>query len=193
MAYSVEQWERTRAYYEAGTHSLQKIQDIIGISKGKISEKAKKEQWERGSKSDYIEAKVIIAERKGNEKGTTLEVLDGIADDKIRHLKLVHGASEEILKLSSKMAESNNKQVVVKVKEYSKEHGSSESLDKIDVELDAGDLKNLAEAIDKSSITLGVNARHAPKQDINLTNAIQNNVDTPRKGLGDFYKEVDNV
>ena len=48
MAYSTEQWERARAYFEAGQHSLSQIQEIVGISKSKISEKSKKEQWEKG-------------------------------------------------------------------------------------------------------------------------------------------------
>ena len=44
-----------------------------------------------------------------------------------------------------------------------------------EVELGADDFKQCQDTIDKASITLKVNERHAPKQDINLTNAQQNN------------------
>lgn len=44
-----------------------------------------------------------------------------------------------------------------------------------EVGLGSGDYLNIQNAIDKASITLKVSDRHAPKQDINLTNAQQNN------------------
>ena len=68
---------------------------------------------------------------------------------------------------------------VVKVKEYSKENGSSESLDTIEQELDPNDLKNLQDTVDKASITNNTNQRHANSQ-ININNenknAVQNNI-----------------
>ena len=45
-----------------------------------------------------------------------------------------------------------------------------------EVGLGADDFKQCQDTIDKASITLKVNERHAPKQDINLTNALQNNI-----------------
>lgn len=47
-----------------------------------------------------------------------------------------------------------------------------------EVGLGADDFKQCQDTIDKASITLKVNERHAPKQDINLTNAQQNNENT---------------
>lgn len=44
-----------------------------------------------------------------------------------------------------------------------------------EVGLGADDFKQCQDTIDKASLTLKVNERHAPKQDINLTNAQQNN------------------
>jgi len=175
MAYTKEQWNKTKGYYEAGL-SLAKIKDKTGIARNTISQRAKKEQWEHGKNTDYIEAKELIAVKKGTEKEQSIECADEIADDNIRRSRLVYGATEKILKLSADMAEKNKKQIVMKVKEYSKEHGSSESLDKIDVELDASDLKNLAETVDKASVTLGINARHANSQVIvNNQNNLQQN------------------
>ena len=164
MAYSLEQWERAKAYYEAGTHSLSEIQEIIGISKSKISEKAKKEQWERGRNSDYIEAKVLIAEKKGNEKRNALEILDNIADEQIRHKKLINSNAELLASHIPKVLKSLTTKTI-------NDKGEEEEL----YAVDARTIRELAEANDKLSITLKVNERHAPKQDINLTNAQQNN------------------
>lgn len=46
-------------------------------------------------------------------------------------------------------------------------------LDEID---NANDLKAIVELSDRASITLKVNERHAPKSDVNLVNAQQNNI-----------------
>lgn len=87
----------------------------------------------------------------------------------------IYDTTDKILNKLNAMLDKGTKQVVVKVKEYSKESGSSESLDVIDQELDPNDLKNMQDTVDKASITNNVNARHAPKQDINLqANQVQN-------------------
>ena len=113
---------------------------------------------------DKVNAVVSIKSELSQESEYQSECFDKEVNDQLRRANLVYGASEKILKLSADMAEKNKKQVVVKTKEYSKQNGSSESLDMIEVELGTSDLKNLAEAVDKSSITLGVNQRHSNSQ-----------------------------
>lgn len=112
MAYSVEKWERTRAYFESGQYTLSQISEKVGISKSKISERAKKEQWERGKNADYIEAKKTIAATKGNEKRMTVAILDEIADEKTKHLLYFQNAAlrnqkkaDEMLEMSDKIAD----------------------------------------------------------------------------------------
>ena len=112
MAYSVEKWERTRAYFESGQYTLSQISEKVGISKSKISERAKKEQWERGKNADYIEAKKTIAATKGNEKGMTVAILDEIADEKTKHLLYFQNAAlrnqkkaDEMLEMSDRIAD----------------------------------------------------------------------------------------
>ena len=122
---------------------------------------------------DKVNAVVAIKSELANESEYQSECFDKEVNNKLRRVNLVFNATEKIIDLASKMATANNKQVVVKVKEYSKENGSSESLDKIDVELDASDLKNLADTVDKASVTLGVNQRHANSQ---VTVNTQNNL-----------------
>ena len=86
MAYGIEKWERARAYFESGQYTLAQINQKTGISISKISEKAKKEKWEKGKNADYIAAKTTIAEKKGKERENVISVLDEIADEKTKHL-----------------------------------------------------------------------------------------------------------
>jgi len=153
MAYSAEQWDRTKALFESGQYSLSEIQEKTGISKSKISEKSKKEQWERGRNADYIEARKTLAVKKGTEKGTTIQVLDDIADEQIRRERLVFGIQEKALAKADTM------------------------LDQIDT---PADLKTIIDAVDRASITLKVSERHAPKVEVNNTNAQQNNTEIKR-------------
>ncbi len=86
MAYGIEKWERARAYFESGQYTLAQINQKTGISISKISEKAKKEKWEKGKNADYIAAKTTIAEKKGKERENVISILDEIADEKTKHL-----------------------------------------------------------------------------------------------------------
>lgn len=141
MAYSQEQWDRAKAYYESGQYSLAGIQEKTGISRSKISEKAKKEQWEQGRNADYIEARKTLAIKKGTEKGTVIQVLDDIADEQIRHKSLINSNAELIASKIPIM------------------------LEQID---SPSDLKTLAEANDRLAITLKVADRHAKSGDVNV-------------------------
>lgn len=163
MAYSIEQWERAKAYFEAGIHSLSEIQEAIGISKSKISEKAKKEQWQKGRNADYIEARVILAEKKGTEKGTILQVLDDIADNVIRHRRLVFGVTESALQQLQKISDDGVKEVLVKTK-----IGGDILVEKETINLTPSDYESIISAADKASITLNVNQRHAKSGDVNV-------------------------
>lgn len=86
MAYGIEKWERARAYFESGQYTLAQINQKTGISISKISEKAKREKWEKGKNADYIAAKTTIAEKKGKERENVISILDEIADEKTKHL-----------------------------------------------------------------------------------------------------------
>jgi len=148
MAFSNEQWGRAKGYYEAGL-SLSKIKEKTGIARNTISQRAKKEQWEQGRNTDYVEAKEIIASKKGTEKEQSIVCADEVADEKIRHKKLIN---DNATKLAGKI---------------------SDMADNID---EPQDLKHLVDANDKLAITLKVAERHAPKTDINNTNALQSNL-----------------
>ena len=151
MAYSAEQWQRAKDLFESGQYSLSEISSKVGIDKSSISKKAKIQQWQSGRNADYIEAKELIAVKKSTENQQTVELLDEIANDKIRHKQLINSNAELIASKVPMM------------------------LDQIDT---PSDLKLLAETNDRLAITLKVADRHAPKQDINLANLQQNNTPT---------------
>lgn len=152
MAYSEKQWLDAKGYYEAGL-SLSQIKDKTGIARNTISQRAKREQWEQGANTDYIEAKQVIATKKGTVSEHSLQIADEVAHDKIKHTKLINDNA-------TKLADKLNMMV-----------------DQID---EPQDLKHLVEANDKLAITLKVADRHAPKTEINNTNATQNNTETKR-------------
>ena len=85
MAYSNEQWEKAKTYYAAGL-TLSRIKDKTGIARNTISQRAKREQWEHGADTDYIEAKEIIAIKKGTKKEQHISLLDEIADERTKNV-----------------------------------------------------------------------------------------------------------
>jgi len=168
MAYTKEQWNKTKGYYEAGL-SLAKIKDKTGIARNTISQRAKKEQWEHGKNTDYIEAKELIAVKKGTistkKEQTSIECAEEIADDNIRRKNLVYGLTEKALHKIDKALSKT-----ITIKEEGKEDREEE------IEHSSKDIKEYVEAIDKASITLGVNARHANSQVVvNTQNNLQQN------------------
>lgn len=150
MAYSQEQWAKAKDLFESGQFSLSEISSKVGIDKSSISKKAKIQQWKSGRNADYIEAKELIAIKKSTENQQTIELLDEIANDNIRHKGLINSNAEL---LASKIPT---------------------MLEQIDT---PSDLKLLAETNDRLAITLKVADRHAPKQSVEVNNQ-QNNIIT---------------
>ena len=91
MAYTESQWEKAKAYYEAGM-TLSQIKDKTSIARNTISQRAKREQWEHSKNSEYIEAKIKVESQKGTileQSGSVaLNIADDIAFDKAKALSL---------------------------------------------------------------------------------------------------------
>ena len=85
MAYSKDQWIKAKTLYEAGL-SLSQIKERTGIARNTVSQRAKKEQWSSGANADYIEAKEVIAIKKGTKTEQEIAILDDIADERTKHL-----------------------------------------------------------------------------------------------------------
>ena len=124
--------------------------------------------------NDEVAIKSILA----TQSERFCKSFDDKVNEQLRRQNLVFNASEKLLVKATQMIDKN------------------QTVDKINVgtgvqqieprELDSSDLKNLADTIDKASITLGVNQRHSNSQvQINNTNAQQTNIKT----LDDFYSE----
>ena len=147
MAISQDKWDKARTLFESGKLSLSEISKQTGIDKSSISKKAKNQQWSSVENSDYIDAKVLIAEKKSTLSIEKINILDDVANDEIRRRNLVLGNAEKLAKKIDSMT---------------------------DEVFEAKDIKDLVDANDKLSITLGVNQRHANAPTINNANLQQN-------------------
>ena len=91
MAYTESQWEKAKAYYEAGM-TLSQIKDKTSIARNTISQRAKREQWEHSKNSEYIEAKIKVESQKGTileqSGAVALNIADDIAFNKAKALSL---------------------------------------------------------------------------------------------------------
>lgn len=165
MAISQELWNKAKEYFEAGL-SLTEIVDRTEISKSQISKRATKENWQKGNeKKQLISQAVEVAIKKETLKETALDVHNELVNEQLRRQNLVFGATEKIIKKATELLDKNK------------------VIDKINVgdgvqnfkprELNTTDLKNLSDTIDKASITLGVNQRHASSAVINNANVQQ--------------------
>ena len=185
MAYSAEQWERTKAYFESGQYSLSEISDKTGIGKSAISKASKNQQWKSGKNADYIEAKKTLAIKKSTENQQTLQILDDIADEQIRNKELVYGVTQSALKQLKEISDNGVKEVLVTSKV-----GGDTIIKKETINLTPQDYESIINAADKASLTMRINDRHAPKQDINVqANAMA--IAQNKKTLSDFYDETD--
>ena len=97
---------------------------------------------------EIVNTKVSLTRALQEKSEQELNSIDREVNDKLRRENLVYGFQERAIKKAGEM------------------------LDGIE---QPQDLKHLIDGVDKASITLGVSQRHAPKSDVNLTNAQQVN------------------
>lgn len=117
---------------------------------------------------DKVNTVVSIKSELSKESEYQSECFDKEVNNQLRLKQIVFNASEKLLVKATEMIK------------------KGQTVDKINVgagiqqieprELDSSDLKNLADTIDKASLTLGVNQRHSSSQvNIQNTNATQVN------------------
>ena len=168
-------WEDIKKHYEAGMSQAEIVLNFE-CPKSSLSEKINKEGWTQNEQvKAYIKGSIEVTEQKANlieQDVRIVEIADTIVDEQLRRRNLVFNATELLVKRATTMIKENK------------------TTDKISVgagiqqleprELDSSDLKNLADTIDKASLTMGVNQRHSNSQvNIQNTNAVQtnNNID----------------
>ena len=181
MAYSIEEWKKAKVLRESGK-SLTEVELITGINKSSIQRKEKKDNWilnkTQQLKSDIIEvekenAKILQQKTQLREKIATLE------DYEIKYLDEIIQDEEKIRSLLFSTTALN----VIRINEDLQQNLKYEKVSCGDgvqnlepVKLGAYDYKNAQDALDKASITLGVNQRHSNSQVVvNNSNAQQNN------------------
>ena len=170
MAYTEVQWERAKAYYEAGL-SLSQIKDKTSIARNTVSQRAKREQWEQGKNTEYIEAKVNLAEKKGTileQSGTVaLNIADNIAEEKIIAKGKVFGYVHTALKKMNEIVEHGRVEEKINIGDGMQRFEERK--------INTSDIKNALDGYDRAAITLELAPRHS-SQNINIqnTNATQN-------------------
>ena len=102
---------------------------------------------------DKVNTVVSIKSELSKESEYQSECFDKEVNDKLRRKGLVFNATEKLLKKASQMIDKNS--VVDKI-------NVGDGVQNFEPrELNTSDFKNLIDTIDKASITLGINPRHA--------------------------------
>lgn len=191
MAYSKEQWEKAKALFILG-YSLNDISDDTGISKGQISKKSKKEEWEKETSKITLKSDIVEFDKKKEtlerEKETITKRLATLDDYQVTVLQekmeeegaslarsLVFNTATLALIRNNELLTKNKKTVMMKSGEYVDGKKVSDTYEPYEVDLSPSDTREIIESTDKASLTLGVNQRHAPKVEVNNTNAQQTN------------------
>ena len=97
---------------------------------------------------ELVNTKVSLTRALQEKSEQEVNSIEREVNDKLRRENLVYGFQEKAIKRAGEMLEMTDA---------------------------PQDLKHLVDAVDKASITLKVSDRHAPKTEINNTNATQNN------------------
>lgn len=135
MAIHRDKWAKARVMFEAGK-VLTDIEHKTGINFSTIGKKAKKEGWVKSKNANLIANEVKVIAEKGQLNPNELEF----------HRQEVDRLSKDEL-----MIRTLTKNNMVGVGKKLNDHQSLNMLDH----------KNAQDLIDKASITLGVNQRHA--------------------------------
>lgn len=168
-------WEDIKKHYEAGMSQAEIVLNFE-CPKSSLSERINKEGWVQNEQvKAYIKGSIEVSEQKANlieQDVRIVEIADTIVDEQLRRRNLVFNATELLVKRATAMIKENKTTDKISV---------GAGIQQIEPrELDSSDLKNLADTIDKASLTMGVNQRHSNSQvNIQNTNAVQtnNNID----------------
>jgi hypothetical protein len=198
MAYSKEQWARAKFLFGLGT-ALSEIEKDCGISKGQISKRSTREGWEKETEAKKLKSEILEFEAEKEtleKKKETLRVkketitrkmaltlsdfeitiLDEVVTSEAGIKSLITSTQSLAMIRANEMLSRGTKTTLMKVGQYdSKGNRTGETYEPFETNLEPADLRNTIEAVDKASITLGINQRHAPKMEISNTNAQQNN------------------
>ena len=168
-------WEEIEKVYATGQYTDAEICRKYGIPSATFSEQKTKRKFKVSEiASGIIKASVEVSESFRSISEDDSEMASIIADEvqRVSALRLKVGtAAELILNRITEQVKHGKKQIIVKTKEYVDGRVDGESADVVEIDHEPKDLKDLADAVDKTAITLGVAQRHANAPQV----AIQNN------------------
>lgn len=118
MAYSTEQWDVVRAFYESGL-SLSEIAarpEVKITDRGSVSRKAKAEGWVKGKIQHIIDGEVQnkqelaeIVSEKATLNATVVKVADTLVDERTRHIQFfTHAAVTNVQQAMGQPCENQN-------------------------------------------------------------------------------------
>jgi hypothetical protein len=172
MAYTTEQWERARGYYEAGL-SLREISAKTHIDYSRICRMAKKQQWEHGKNLDYIKAKETVAQQMatiGAESPQVLLCADEVANDRIKLITLINAATVDNIKIAhAKIKTGQYKETILE------DSGAERTMTR---DLTVKDHKDFQDLLDKATYTVGINKRSNDTEDRKIKQIQDNNDDS---------------
>lgn len=159
-------WDEARTLYEAGL-STTAIAKKLNVSRGGLQRLIKKEGWVQGIHKEYVDKRIELGldlkELEKSKKALPLEkkaVLDKLVEIEINDRELVNRVTKKALKKADEILTKGSLRKAIKV---SNGVAVGESVEFIDEELSAKDLKDIVELADKASITLNINPRFAPQ------------------------------
>lgn len=180
MAISKDTWDRAKAYFEAGK-SLTYIVDKTGISKSQLSKRSKADEWIKNKTKQIKDDIIELQEEKETLKRKNETVMKQLFKLEDYEIEVIGDLIEDEAEIKSLLFNTTALNIV-RVNQDLKHNVKSEKLNSGDgiqtlepVKLSSADYKNHQDTLDKASITLGINKRHAPKAEINNTNGQQNN------------------
>ena len=175
MAHSQESWENAKAMFGTG-QSLTVIESATGISKGQISKKSKKENWQKETLKNLAKREVhtIITQKEIQKEKETLSNVerkhyDTLLLTEIQSKNLALNANHLLLQKIYDSVDDGTRDEKV---------NAGDGIQQIEpIRHNANDFNSFAKAIQTTTDNLGITQRHAPKIDINNTNASQTNID----------------
>ena len=174
---SKETWERLKADYVTGAYSLELLAKKYGVSKGAISQKAKKENWK---KLDLKEtAELVEIEKLNKTKQTKLKnksrlvsvnekELNRAIEEIVDYQEYIHSLTLIATEKLKKTLEDG------KVEEIATVSGEMGEIRVVERKLNPRELKSLVDAIDKAGQTLGVVPRFSQQVNIQNNQIVEN-------------------
>ncbi len=174
MAHSKDSWETAKAMFETG-QSLSVIESATGISKGQLSKKSKKDNWQKETlkKLAKRELHTIIIQKEIEKEKETLNATQRKHYDKL----ILNEVQSQNLALNA------NHELLIKIHDDIKDGMKVEKINVGDgiqqfepVAHGSSDHVNHAKAIQTVTDSLGITQRHSNQQiNVNTQNNLQHN------------------